>query len=98
MGKPSKKWRRMATMYKRFAQDWPRADFSDAAAVAMYNRENGSPLPQTERTNGYALGKKWMEVTLAMWREDIAIDLLSIQELLDDDFPEWFLKKTGIMN
>lgn len=87
----------MADIYARFADDWPHADFSEEAAIAMYKRENGTPLPQTEKVNGFALGKKWMEVTLAMWREDIPDGLLFVRELLDDGYPEWFLKRTGIL-
>jgi len=96
--KPSKKWRRMADMYARFADDWPNADFSESAAIAMYERENGKPLPKTDKVNGFALGKKWMEITLTVWREDIPNGLLFVQELLDDGYPEWFLKCTGILS
>jgi hypothetical protein len=87
----------MATMYWRFSKDGHHVDFSEEAAVAMYEHENGVPLPQTKHSNGYALGKKWMEVTIAMWRKDIANGLLTVQELLDDGFPEWFLNKIGLL-
>lgn len=94
---PSKKWRRMAAMYQRFGY-YPAADYSDAAAAAMFAAEtHGTPLPPGLPLNGFALGKKWMDVTLAMWREDIPCRMLSVQELLDDGYPEWFLKRTGIL-
>jgi len=97
MVRPTAKWRRMSRVYARFARDWPYADFSDAAAQAMFDHENGVPLSQSGFVNGYALGKKWMSVTLAMWREDISKGLLSVNELLGDEYPEWFLKQTGIL-
>lgn len=92
----SKKWRRMADMYVRFAKNYPRADFSDAAAEAMYLHESaGHPLPNAA-VNGYALGKKWMGVTVSMWREDIADRQLTSGELVADGYPEWFLRRVGV--
>lgn len=95
---PSKKWRRMAAMYRRFGQ-LPDADFSDAAATAMFTAEtHGTPLPPGPPLNGFALGKKWMDVTVSMWREDIPAGLLAVQELLDDGYPEWFLMRVGVLD
>lgn len=97
--KPSKKWREMSLIYARFAKDWPLADFSEDAAAALFLAEtHGTKLPETKTPNGFALGKKWMDVTLKMWREDIPARLLTAQELRDDGFPEWFLKRTGILS
>ena len=93
----SKKWLEMAEIYKRFAKGYPQADFSNEAAIAMYAHEtHGNNLERTDKINGFELGKKWMDVTLAMWREDIPQGLLTVKELLDDGYQEWFLKRTGI--
>lgn len=47
--------------------------------------------------NGYAVGKHWMDATIAMWREDIDSGLLNRQELYDDpNIPNWFLDKIDI--
>ena len=92
------RWRRMAEIYKRFAADYPRADFSEPAAVAMYLHEStGAPLPDP-RTNGYALGKKWMDVTVAGWKEEIPACGLLVCELQDDGYPDWFLERVGVLH
>ena len=97
--KIGKKWLRMAAIYRRFASDYPRADFSDDAAAAMYAHEStGAPLPDP-RTNGFALGKKWMDVTIAAWKEDILSRGLLVSELQGDDgYPDWFLERIGVLH
>ena len=93
-----KKWRRMAEMYKRFAADYPDADFSESAALNMYLHEStGAPLPDP-CTNGYALGKKWMDVTIASWKEDILQFGLLVSELQSDAYPDWFLERVGVLH
>ena len=93
-----RKWRRMAAIYQRFASDYPTADFSDDAARAMFLHESvGVPLADST-TNGYAIGKKWMDVTVAAWKEDIVSLGLSVSELIQDGYPEWFLKRVGVLD
>lgn len=94
--KISPRWRRMAELYKRFAKDYPRADFSEDAAMAMYLHESTGALLPDPRTNGYALGKKWMDVTVAGWKEEIVSSGLTISELKEDGLPDWFLDQVGI--
>lgn len=96
--KLGKKWLRMAEIYKRFASDYPRADFSAEAAAAMYAHEStGAPLPDP-RTNGFALGKKWMDVTVAGWKEEIPQMGLLVSELQADGYPDWFLERVGVLH
>ena len=96
--KIGKKWRRMAEIYKRFACEYPTADFSEAAALAMYLHEStGAPLPDA-RTNGFALGKKWMDVTVAAWKEDIPQCGLLVSELQAEGWPDWFLGRVGVLH
>ena len=46
------------------------------------------------RYNGYSLGKKYLSLTVNMWKEDIKLDNLSVQELYKDPtFPHWWLDK-----
>jgi hypothetical protein len=86
----------MAGIYKRFAVDYKDADFSHEAACAMYLHESiGAPQP--DQNNGYLLGKKWMDVTIAAWREDILSMGLFVSELIEDGYPEWFLNQIGIL-
>lgn len=58
--------------------------------VEMYNGEShGDPISPD---NGFAVGKKWMNVSITMWKEDIAQHLLLEKELYDDPkFPHWWL-------
>jgi hypothetical protein len=96
--KISEKWRRMADMYRRFAVDYPAADWSEEAALAMYLHEStGAPMPDA-RSNGYALGKKWMDVTVAGWKEEIPQMGLLVSELQADGYPDWFLERVGVLH
>lgn len=99
MGKPTvtKKFEEMAKIYKRFASPWPNCDFSEEAKLAQFLAESqGHKLPESSVPNGYALGKKVMDVTVAAWKEDMALGLLCAGELLDDGFEEDFLRRMGV--
>ena len=96
-----KKWSRMAQMYVRFVKDMDvDVDLSEDAAVAMYRFETfGEALPKTAKLNGYAQGKKWMDVTVAMWKEDILEGYLLVSELQGDEgYPDWFLERVGVLH
>lgn len=95
----SKKWRAMAEIYKRFSIAHQQADFSEEAALAMYEHEtHGRPLAKGEKLNGFELGKRLMDVTVASWKEDIASRGLLVSELIEDGYPEWFLERIGVLN
>lgn len=97
--KPSKKWMAMAGIYKRFAAEYLEADFSDAAALTMYEHEtHGKTIDHTEKLNGFLLGKKWMDVTIAGWKEEILNQCLFVSELTADGYPEWFLERVGVLH
>ncbi len=82
----------MAGLYLRFANDYPRADRGAEAAKAMFEHESkGTKKPGDD--NAFMLGKKWMDVTVAAWREDIRDGLLSRAELEADGYPNWFLNR-----
>lgn len=68
----------MCNIYKLFATGWE-CDFSYQAMVDMYNYETygvgdisitgfnaTGKLP-----NGYAVGKKWLNVTVSMWLDEL---------------------------
>lgn len=94
----SKKWYRMAKIYQRFAGDYKDADFSQSAVLDMYLHESiGSPL-KDPINNGYAIGKKWMDVTVASWKEDISQLGLLVSELQRDGYPDWFLRRIGVLS
>ena len=58
--------------------------------IDLFNNESyGTPV---KPKNGYSLGKKWMDVTISMWLEDIDSGLLRRSELYEDEkFPHWWL-------
>lgn len=60
--------------------------------VELFNHESfGTDISSN---NGYALGKKWMDVQITMWKEDIQKGLLFTSELYDDPlFPHWWLDR-----
>ena len=87
----SGKFKRMAELYRMFANDWSHVlDFSDEAMVELYNHESyGQPIRQN---NGFMHGKKWLNLNVTMWKEDIEKGLLFVPELYDDPkFPHWWL-------
>lgn len=53
--------------------------------VECFLQESRGVQPRGER-NGYLLGKKWMDVTIAMWREDMMKGILFKRELYRDEF------------
>lgn len=70
---------------------WKHLDFSDTALIEMYNSESyGTPV--NRNTNGFYIGKQWLNVQVAMWKEDRLNGHLILSDLyLDSKFPHWFL-------
>lgn len=97
--KPTKRWLRMAEIYQRFARHYPTTDFSDETASEMFLHEStGSPIRDYPSLNGFALGKKWMDVTVAGWKEEILSRGLLVLELQADGYLDWFLEKVGVLH
>lgn len=96
--RPTAKWKRMAEMYRVFAEGWSETcDFSDSMAQEMYEFETFG-RGCISQDNGFAIGKKWMDVTIEMWKYGIDDGLLSVDELRRDGrFPDWFLRRCGIV-
>lgn len=83
----------MCEMYKHFVKDWEHLfDFSEEMMLEMFHAEShGTPISEN---NGYYHGKKWMNVTVAMWKEDMESGILFKCELYDDpNYPHWFLDR-----
>lgn len=57
IGGVSTKFKRMAEVYKTFAEPWLHThDFSDDALIALFNNESyGTPVDESK--NGFSLGK-----------------------------------------
>jgi hypothetical protein len=87
--KPTKKWLKMAEVYKIFVLPGGNPDFSEKMAQEMFEFEStGKGNIEIDcfssSHNGYANGKKWLNVTLSMWKEDIANGLLFKRELYEE--------------
>ena len=96
------KWLKMSEIYRRFASDWEDVcDFSESALIDMFDYESTGKgnlsigVFSDKKPNGYAVGKHWMDVTVAMWKEDLKTGIISVAEL-SADFPEWFILKMGV--
>ena len=103
--KISNKWKKQTEIYKLFASHLSEKCFSLKHAEDMYLYESigkgdlnnliSGIFVQTqdkESINGYALGKKWLNLTVTMWKEDIKNRLLFKHELYEDDkYPVWWL-------
>lgn len=79
-------------MYQRFGKDWPLLDWSEDAKLQLFLQETFGKKFEVEDNNGWLVGKKWMNVTVAMWKEDIELGLLRRSELYEDEsLPNWWL-------
>lgn len=108
--RPSRKWLEgAAELYRWFeGSDAERYDWSPEAAAEMYEYESRATGPIEERGrlqkrpsgmfNGYECGKSSMDITVALWKQDLASGLLFVGELLADvprrHWP-WLLKAVG---
>lgn len=69
----SNKFLTMCDLYLLFAEDWKDLlDFSDQMKVELYNSESYGT--SVSSTNGYFVGKKYLNVQVTMWKEDIKKD------------------------
>ena len=93
--KVSKKYNKMADLYRRFASPWKASlDFSRQRLEEMYQYESLGKAIQNTEDNGFFQGKKWMDVTISIWKEDIADGILFLKELYaDESLPNWWLDK-----
>lgn len=90
----SKKWRRMRPIYRYFAGDSLKLDFSESAELKMYNYESLGvgdlklTLFSGHILNGYAVGKHWMDVQVQMWKDCLKEGTICLKEIYED-FPDW---------
>jgi len=92
----TRRWRKIIPIYQFFAQGHCSGyDFSEKSVLECFLVESEG-IEAKNLNNGFLLGKKWMDVTIAMWREDIKKGLLFKRELYADDFFknfEWYLDR-----
>ena len=85
----------MVPLYLYFSRGFKESlnlDFSDDMLYELYESESFGG--QCSPLNGYYTGKKWMSVTIAMWKEDLALGSLFPLELYrDPELPHWWLDR-----
>lgn len=96
----TRRWQKIAVVYRIFGGDGPDLDYSEAAADAAYRFETdgvgglGRGLFEDGPVNGYLVGKQWMDAQLKMWREGLREGTLFDWELHESGvYPEWWLEK-----
>lgn len=84
----------MVPIYRIFVRDFESClDFSEDMLHEHYEHESRG-MGVCSPKNGFYHGKKWMNVTVSAWREDIKLGLLFKCELYNDHvFPHWWLDK-----
>ncbi len=81
--KLSSKYKKKAQVYRQFAKDWPFLSFGEDELLECYFWEtNGTEIKSSQ--NGFVFGKKWMDVNLAMWKQDLASGILFVEELTQE--------------
>lgn len=84
----------MCEVYKYFSRDWSNwADYTEDSMLELYLSESYGDV-QCKHNNGYYIGKRWLNVSVKMWKEDIEKGYLFKKELYNDpDIPNWWLDK-----
>ena len=81
----------MSELYRVFAEDWKHVlDFSDESLLELYNYESYGG--RIDAKNGFAVGKKYLNLHVTEWREEIKQGMLFKHELYNDpSLPHWWL-------
>lgn len=81
----------MSEIYKVFSNDWKHVlDYSDEMLLELYNYESYGGTVSSK--NGYSVGKKYLNLCVTGWKEQIRDGMLFKQELYDDPkLPHWWL-------
>ncbi len=84
----------MCEVYKHFSKDWEHClDYSEESMLELFISESYGDV-SCDPKNGYYVGKKYLNLTVSMWFEDIPKGLLFKFELYDDpSLPDWWLDK-----
>lgn len=89
--KVSPRFEKMSKLYVHFSKDFKDfLDYSEKNKLDLFLSESYGDV-QCNQNNGYMWGKKWLNVNVTMWKEDIEKGLLTKYELFcDPSLPnEW---------
>ncbi len=82
----------MSEVYRHFSKDWTGLNYSEQSLLELYISESHGGL--CNPLNGFYIGKKYLNLTVNMWKEDIQKGLLFKKELYEDsELPNWWLDK-----
>lgn len=85
-----RKYLRRASVYRRAAGRNEPYDFSLAALIACYNYEStGGDMPIN---NGYIIGKRWLDLSIETWREDIMAGLFCKADFISP-ITKWYAER-----
>lgn len=79
----------MAEIYRHFGRHLD-LDFSDEKQIEHFNHISYGTF--ISKNNGFYWGEKWMDVNIAMWKEDRKKGELVLSELYET-LPHWWLDK-----
>lgn len=86
-------------MYKHFGREFLALNWSEKALRDMFEHETyGLPSATEMRANGYFEGKRVLDITVAMWNQDLTAHdrgeprVLFSWELYAE-YPRWFIEK-----
>lgn len=84
----------MSQVYLYFARDYlDHLTFTDDMLVELYTYESTGKGSLSE-SNGYAMGKRNIDIAVAAWTDDLNNGMLFLHELYEDEnLPHWFLDK-----
>jgi hypothetical protein len=98
--KTTPKFERMAQIYRHFGREFATSlDWSDDAKYRMFKFESegiGTKSELIEERNGFLEGKRLMNITVAMWQEDLTAHDRGEPRLLFSfelymQYPKWFV-------
>jgi len=84
----------MCEVYKHFSKDWKTVlNYTEKDMLELFLSESYGDVKCNSR-NGFYIGKKYLNTTVAMWFEDIENKTLYKYELYNDpNLPDWWLDK-----
>ncbi len=85
----SPKFKKKALLYKHFGSMFGNFDFSEQSMLNLYNHESyGTELGPGESTsNGYVIGKKWLNWHITNWKQGLVEGSITRQDL-ESDIPD----------
>lgn len=83
----------MSEVYKYFSHEYTDFDFSEEMRLELQNHESlGNKVCPLSPKNGFALGKKWLNINVAMWIEGIEEGTFFKYEFYKNpNYPHWWL-------